>query len=131
MATVNVQNRVNSALSQLPEETTKMGVLIEKQQNIANLKIAKARQEEATLQFHQSLLDADKEVNNALTAWQTAKSQIEIDDSRVETLREAVRKTELFMRYSDTTYLDVLTAQRCLMPRCRQYKAALIAYRES
>lgn len=44
MATVNVQNRVNSALSQLPAETTKMGVLIEKQQNIANLKIAKARQ---------------------------------------------------------------------------------------
>ena len=83
--------------------------------NIANLKIAKARQEEATLQFRQSLLDAGKEVNNALTAWQTAKSQIEIDDNRVETLREAVRKTELLMRYSDTTYLEVLTAQQSLL----------------
>lgn len=83
--------------------------------NIANLKIAKARQEEATLQFQQSLLDAAQEVNNALTAWQTAKSQIEIDDNRVETLREAVRKTELLMRYSDTTYLEVLTAQQSLL----------------
>lgn len=36
--------------------------------NIANLKIAKTRQEEAKLLFQQSLLDAGKEVNDALTA---------------------------------------------------------------
>lgn len=83
--------------------------------NIANLKIAKTRQEEAKLLFQQSLLDAGKEVNDALTAWQTAKSQIEINDRQVETLREAVRKTELLMRYSDTTYLEVLTAQQSLL----------------
>lgn len=83
--------------------------------NIANLKIAKTRQEEAKLLFRQSLLDAGKEVNDALAAWQTAKSQIEINDRQVETLREAVRKTELLMRYSDTTYLEVLTAQQSLL----------------
>lgn len=83
--------------------------------NIANLKIAKTRQEEAKLLFRQSLLDAGKEVNDALTAWQMAKSQIEINDRQVETLREAVRKTELLMRYSDTTYLEVLTAQQSLL----------------
>ena len=33
MAAVNVQNRVNSVLSQLPAETTKTGVTTEKQQN--------------------------------------------------------------------------------------------------
>lgn len=33
MATVNVQNRITKALSQLPAETTKMGVTTEKQQN--------------------------------------------------------------------------------------------------
>lgn len=83
--------------------------------NIANLKIAKTRQEEARLLFQQSLLDAGKEVNDALTAWQTAKSQIEINDRQVDTLREAVRKTELLMRHSDTTYLEVLTAQQSLL----------------
>ena len=83
--------------------------------NIANLKIAKTRQEEAKLLFQQSLLDAGKEVNDALTAWQTAKSQIEINDRQVDTLREAVRKTELLMRHSDTTYLEVLTAQQSLL----------------
>ena len=34
MAAVNVQNRVNGALSQLPAEATKSGVMTEKQQNV-------------------------------------------------------------------------------------------------
>lgn len=80
-----------------------------------NLKIAKARQEEATLLFQQSLLDAGKEVNDALTAWQTARQQVAINSSQVATLREAVRKTELLMLHSPTNYLEVLTAQQSLL----------------
>lgn len=83
--------------------------------NRANLKIAKAQQEEATLLFRQSLLDAGKEVNDALTAWQTARQRVAIDSSQVAALREAVRKTELLMRHSPTTYLEVLTAQQSLL----------------
>lgn len=83
--------------------------------NRANLKVAKARQEEATLLFRQSLLDAGKEVNDALTAWQTARRRLEIDRNQIATLREAVRKTELLMRHSPTTYLEVLTAQQSLL----------------
>lgn len=83
--------------------------------NIANLRIAEAQQEEAKLLFRQSLLNAGKEVNNALTAWQTANGQIEIADNQVDTLKEAVRKTELLMRHSPTTYLEVLTAQQSLL----------------
>ena len=58
--------------------------------NIANLKIAQTKQEEAKLLFQQSLLNAGKEVNDALTAWQTAKSQYEINTRQVETLLEAL-----------------------------------------
>lgn len=83
--------------------------------NRANLKIAKAQQEEATLLFRQSLLDAGKEVNDALTAWQTARQRIEIAGSQITVLREVVRKTELLMRHSPTTYLEVLTAQQSLL----------------
>ncbi len=83
--------------------------------NRANLKIAKARQEEAVLLFQQSLLDAGKEVNDALTAWQTARQQVEIAGSQITVLREAVRKTELLMRHSPTNYLEVLTAQQSLL----------------
>ena len=46
--------------------------LFNKGENIANLKIAKARQEEALLHFRQELLDAGNEVNDALAQWQSA-----------------------------------------------------------
>lgn len=83
--------------------------------NIANLKIAQTKQEEAKLLFQQSLLNVGKEVNDALTTWQTAKSQYEINTRQVETLREAVRKTELLMSHSSTSYLEVLTTQQSLL----------------
>lgn len=84
--------------------------------NIANLRIAKSRQEEARLQFAQRLLDAGKDVNNALVKYQTAERQIEIAENRVNTLKEAVRKTEALMKYSsETSYLEVLTAQQTLL----------------
>ena len=89
--------------------------LFNKGTHIANLQIAKARQEEATLKFRQSLLDAGKEVNNALSQWQTARQRIDIDLQQVETLQEAVRKTELLMRHTSTSYLEVLTAQQSLL----------------
>ena len=83
--------------------------------NIANLNIAKSRQEEARLLFRQALLNAGKEVNDALTVWQTAKSQIEIGERRVSVLNDAVQKTELLMCHSGATYLEVLTAQQSLL----------------
>lgn len=89
--------------------------LFNKGTNMANLKIAKARQEEAKLRFQQSLLDAGKEVNNALAGWQAARQRIVIGTQQVDTLREVVRKTQLLMRYSSVTYLEVLTAQQSLL----------------
>lgn len=83
--------------------------------NIANLKAAKARQEEATLSFQQSILNAGKEVNDALIQWQTAQGRIDIGMQQIVTLQDAVRKTELLMRYSSTNYLEVLTAQQSLL----------------
>lgn len=89
--------------------------LFSKGTNIANLKIAETRQEEALLSFQQAILDAGKEVNNALAQWQTANSQIEANTEQVETLTLAVRKTELLMKHSSVNYLEVLTAQQSLL----------------
>lgn len=83
--------------------------------NIANLKVAKAQQEEAALSFQQSILNAGKEVNDALIQWQTAQGRIDIGMQQIVTLQDAVRKTELLMRYSSTNYLEVLTAQQSLL----------------
>lgn len=84
--------------------------------NMANLKIAKARQEQATLLFQQSLFNAGEEVNNSLTQLQSARKRMANDRRQIDTLKEAVRKTELLMRHSsDATYLEVLTAQQSLL----------------
>ena len=89
--------------------------LFNRGRNLANLRIAKARQEEATLRFQQAVLDAGKEVNDALTQWWTAGQRIEIGEGRIDALQEAVRKTKLLMRHSSTSYLEVLTAQQSLL----------------
>lgn len=89
--------------------------LFSKGTNRANLKIAESRQEQTTLQFRQSLLDAGKEVNDALVQCQTSKRQIELGKQQIATLNAAVRKTELLMLHSSTTYLEVLTAQQSLL----------------
>jgi len=54
-------------------------------------------------------------VNDALIQWQTAQDRIKIGDKQIETLQEAVRKTELLMKHSSTNYLEVLTAQQSLL----------------
>lgn len=83
--------------------------------NIANLKIAKARQQEAALRFEQSLLNAGNEVNNALTEWQTADSRILLDSQQITDLKAATEKTRLLVRYTPANYLEVLTAQQSLL----------------
>lgn len=89
--------------------------LFDKGANAAALEIAKAQQEEASLRFRQSLLDAGKEVNNALAHWQAAQQRVDVGARQIETLREAVRRTEALMRHSPATYLEVLTAQQSLL----------------
>lgn len=90
--------------------------LFNRGQNLANLKIAKAQQEEAVLQFRQSLLDAGNEVNNALTQWQTARERIRLASDQVKQLTITLGDTELLMENSsDTNYLQVLTARQSLL----------------
>ncbi len=83
--------------------------------NIANLKIAKAQQEEAVLAFSQTLLDAGSEVNNALKQWQTSRATMEYDAQRVELLEQVVKSTTLLMQYGTTNYLEVITARQTLL----------------
>lgn len=89
--------------------------LFNRGQNVANLKVAKAQQEEALLSFRQSLLDAGNEVNNALLQWQTARQRLELDKQQIASLRSAVRSSELLMKHSSQNYLEVLTARQTLL----------------
>ncbi|WP_298114720.1 efflux transporter outer membrane subunit [uncultured Bacteroides sp.] len=89
--------------------------LFNRGKNIANLKIAKAQQEEALLNFRQSLLNAGAEVNDALVQWQTARQRILLDEQQTASLRSALRSSELLMKHSSQNYLEVLTARQSLL----------------
>ena len=84
-------------------------------QNIANLKIAKAQQEEAELGFTQALLNAGVEVNDALTAYQTSREKTVLYEKLVASLKKALRSTSLLMEHGNRTYLEVLTARQTLL----------------
>lgn len=83
--------------------------------NVAQLKIARAQQEEAKLAFQQSLLNAGSEVNNALTQVQTARNKTDLRNGQIKSLETAVRSTELLMQHGTSNYLEVLTAQQSLL----------------
>lgn len=81
----------------------------------ADYKIADADREIALLQFNQSLINAGTEVNNALAGISEARERLALVNEQTELLADAVAKTELLMRHSPTSYLEVLTAQLALL----------------
>lgn len=89
--------------------------LFNRGKNIANLKIAKAQQEEALLTFQQSVLNAGAEMNDALVQWQAARKRILLDEQQVVSLRSALRSSELLMLHSSQNYLEVLAARQSLL----------------
>lgn len=89
--------------------------LFNRRLNTAQLRIAKAQQEEARLNFTQTLLQAGSEVNDALTQYLTASEKSQWYQRQVEALNTAVKSTHLLMQHGSTTYLEVLTAQQTLL----------------
>lgn len=84
--------------------------------NRANLRIAKAQQEEALLAFQKSLVGAGIEVSNILYNYSTTTEKLDARQKQVASLESAVYATnELFKLDTKTSYLEVLTAQQSLL----------------
>lgn len=81
----------------------------------ANLKIARAQQEEAAITFRQSVSDAGIEVNDLLATIHSSQHKQEFYNRQTESLAKAVRSTELLMENGPVTYLEILTAQTSLL----------------
>lgn len=82
----------------------------------ANLKVSKAEEEIARLNYRQALLNAGEEVNNALFAIQTNETMLEKHQAQCKDLEKALISTEsLYRNSSGTSYLELLTAQQSLL----------------
>lgn len=81
----------------------------------ARVKVAEAQQKQAELAWTKAVLTAGNEVNEALTAYQTAKEKHDLYQKQVEALGRAYEATDLMMQHGSTTYLEVLTAKQSLL----------------
>ncbi len=80
-----------------------------------NLKIAKAQQEEALLNFERTVLVAGKEISDILFAYRSSLSKNEIRLKEVESLDTAVYYTQELLVAGEANYTEVLSAEQNLL----------------
>ena len=89
--------------------------LFNKGRNRANLRIAKAQQEQALVAFNQSLLVAGGELSDALSACRLSSERLVLRQQEVAAAERAYEVSKDVMQNSSATYLEVLTAQSTLI----------------
>lgn len=89
--------------------------LFSRGKNIANLKAAKAQQEQAMNTFEYTILNASAEVSNAMVQYNKSYQKLSLLEIQVENLEKAVSYNEDLLSLGTTTYLEVLTAQQSLL----------------
>ncbi len=85
-------------------------------QIVAGLKVAKDKYEQAFNNWQNSIYKAGNEVSNALSSYNAYADKVVLDGKRVAVLRQNVVDTKKLMESSsNTTYLEVITAQSNLL----------------
>lgn len=90
--------------------------LFSRGQNIAQLKVAKAQQEQALNNFENTVMSAAADVSDALVKIDKSSEKKRLIDLQVKELEKSVEYTnELFILNHQTSYLEVLTARSSLL----------------
>jgi len=111
--------------------------LFNKRINTTRLKIAQAQQEEALINFRNTLLNAGQEVQNALGSYESSVQKIALRKLQLEALVKSVDFTKELLNYGSATYIEVLNAQTSLLSaqlsrvndRLQQLDAMVTLYR--
>ena len=82
---------------------------------VANLKVSKAEEKIAQMNYQQTILEAGKEVSDALYLFDTQNRKLIEDRGQVDQLDKAVTYTKALFQSGDATYLEILTAQQNLL----------------
>jgi multidrug efflux system outer membrane protein len=98
---------------------------------------ARARADQARLQYEQSVLVALREASDALVGVRTSRDQVVAQQTQAQALRRALQLAELRYRSGVASYVEVLEAQRSLFDaelglsqaQLRQLAAAVQLYR--
>lgn len=108
-AITNPGGWILSALGSLTQPIFQRGKLI------SNLKISKADEQIALLNYKQTLLDAAQEVNDALYAIESYGNEFSFHSNQCEALERTVRSNELLFRTNNATYIELLASRQDLL----------------
>ena len=84
-------------------------------QIVAGLKVAKAQYEQAYNNWKNAILSAGSEVSNALVVYNSAEEKSRLEAKRIANLKQNVEDTKQLLNQSNSTYLEVITAQQNLL----------------
>ena len=82
---------------------------------VAQLKVAKATQEQAFNTWQQAVLSAGSEVSNALVLYNSSDEKSKLEQKQIESLTKNVDYTKDLFSMGSSTYLEVITAQQSLL----------------
>ena len=108
-AIVNPGKVILSAIASLTQPIFNNGKLI------ANLKVSKAEEKIAQMNYQQTILEAGQEVSDALMLYDTQNKKMLHDRQQVDQLDKAVTYTKALFQSGDATYLEILTSQQNLL----------------
>lgn len=82
---------------------------------IANLKVSKSEEEIAKMNYQQTILEAGKEVSDALHLYDATNKKLVEDKAQIEQLEKAAVYTKDLFQSGSASYLEILTAQQSLL----------------
>ena len=106
---VNPGKMLLSAVGSLVQPTLMNGQLT------ANLKVTKAKQEQAYNTWQNAVLTAGSEVSNALVLYNSSEKKSQMEEKQIESLTKNVTYTKDLFNMGSSTYLEVITAQQSLL----------------
>lgn len=108
-----------------------------KRMNKTRLEVAKSQQQEALLNFRNTMLVAGQEVSNALYAHQAALEKMNIRANQMIALQTSVSYSQELLRNGFANYTEVITARQSLLQaqlggvndRLQRFRAVVNLYR--
>lgn len=85
--------------------------ILNQRQNRTRYEVAKANQQIAYLNFEKSLLNAGKEVSDALANYENETEKLALRQKQVAALKNAADYSDELLKFGMVTYLEVLTAK--------------------
>ena len=82
---------------------------------VANLKVSKAEEKIAQMNYQQTILEAGNEVSDALHEYDATSKKLVQDRAQIEQLEKAVAYTSALFQSAQSTYLEILSAQQSLL----------------